>query len=224
MHTELREKAIQLRVTKRLGYGEIAKVLKVSKSTLSYWLRDLPLSEERILELRRDGWRRGEAKRERFRATMRRKRVEKEHRVYQVYARKFSKISIDAFFVAGLMLYLGEGDKKNYARVGLVNTDSRVIRFFVAWMTRFLKIPKDAIKAQLNLYGNMDMKREMGFWNRELQLKSSQFYKPTIRALQKSSFSYQESYRHGTCGVYFGSVEKKTELMMAMQAFVDKYM
>lgn len=187
-------------------------------------MRDFPLDEERILELRRSGWGRGEAKRERFRETMRRKRDEKSLLIYQSYVGKFSKVSADTFFVAGLMLYLGEGDKKNYARVGLVNTDSRVIRFFIAWMAHFLKIPRDAIRAHLNLYGNMEIDAEVKFWKRELQFEDSQFYKPTIRPLQKSSFSYRESYRHGTCGVYFGSVEKKTELMMAMQAFVDKYM
>ncbi|MFH1162216.1 MAG: hypothetical protein V1696_03005 [Candidatus Jorgensenbacteria bacterium] len=224
MDAERRQRAVELRTKEKLSYGEIVKKLGVPKSTLSYWLRDFPLSEEKILELRRKGWQKGEASRERFRNTMRQKREEKANRVYQEYWRKMANLSKDAFLVAGLMLYLGEGDKKNYARVGLVNTDHRVIKFFIKWMVDFLGIPQNRIKAQLNLYENMNIAKEKRFWENELGLQKRQFYNPTIRKLQKASFSYRESYRHGTCGIYFNSVEKKTELMMAVQSFVDKYM
>lgn len=51
MHSQLREQVIELRMEKNLSYGEIRKRLGVPKSTLSYWLREFPLSEERIKEL-----------------------------------------------------------------------------------------------------------------------------------------------------------------------------
>lgn len=219
-----RQKAIELRTEEELSYGEIARRLKVPKSTLSYWLRDFPLSEEKILELRRRGWERGEASRERFRNTMRQKKEEKMRQIYERYKKKLVNLSQDALFVAGLMLYVGEGDKKNYARVGLVNTDHRVVRFFANWMTRFLNIPRTKIRAQLNLYSSMNIEKEKRFWKRELEFHNYQFYKPTIRELQESSFSYKESYRHGTCGIYFNSVEKKMVLMMAIQALIEKYL
>jgi transposase len=50
-----REKAIELRLVHKLGYGEIAKRVNVSKSTLSRWLEDLPLTDERVLKQRRGG-------------------------------------------------------------------------------------------------------------------------------------------------------------------------
>ena len=56
MNSQLREKAINLRLKEELSYSEIQKRLHVSKSTLSYWLKDYPLTEEKILELRRKGW------------------------------------------------------------------------------------------------------------------------------------------------------------------------
>lgn len=71
MHSQLRQKAIDLRVAEDLSYGAIHKKLGVAKSTLSYWLKEYPLSRERILELRKLGWTKGEASREKFRATMR---------------------------------------------------------------------------------------------------------------------------------------------------------
>lgn len=74
MNAHLRTKAITLRTKDRLSYTEIKRRLKVSKSTLSYWLHDYPLKEEEILVLRRTAWKKGEASRERFRSTMREKK------------------------------------------------------------------------------------------------------------------------------------------------------
>lgn len=224
MNSQLREQAIKLRTEKDFSYSEIRKRLGVPKSTLSYWLREFPLSEERILELRRQGWKKGEAARERFRATMRKKQEEKCRQAYERYKKKLAKLSEDAFFVAGLMLYLGEGNKSHYAQISLSNTDSKIIKFFIQWLIDFFGVAKKEMKAELHLYENMDIKKEQKFWQKELGFRKNQFYKTQIRKLQKSSFSYKGSYRHGTCQIYFPGVEKKRELMMAIQAFLDKYM
>ena len=224
MNSQLREQTIKLRLEKELSYTEIRKRLGVPKSTLSYWLSEFPLSEERILELRRQGWKKAEAKIERFRTTMRRKRKLKDREIYNKYQKNFTKLSKDTFFIAGLMLYLGEGNKRNYYTIAISNTDSRIIKFFVQWLNEFLEIPKEKMKVELHLYENMDIEKEKKFWGDILRFKEYQFYKPAIRKLQKNSFSYKESYRHGTCALSVTDGEKKRELMMAIQAFLDRYM
>lgn len=222
MKSELRERAIKLRIEEELSFGEIKERLGVSKSTLSYWLREFPLNEEKILELRRRGWKSGEASRERFRETMRQKREQKAQLVYEEQSKKLNKLSSDAFFTAGLMLYAAEGDKKNAERICLANTDPEIIKFFIRWMERFLYIGKEALKVQLHLYENMDVEAETGFWRTSLGWSKEQFYKPSIRKLRKASFSYRESYRHGTCSLYLLGTEKKLEIAMAIRAFFEK--
>ena len=187
-------------------------------------MKDFPLSEERILELKRQGWKKGEAGRERFRNTMRKKQELKSREVYKKYQRRLDKISKDAFFVAGLMLYLGEGNKTHYDRISLSNTDSKIIKFFIQWLIDFLGATKKEMRAVLHLYENMNIEKEEKFWQKKLGFDRNQFYKTQVRKLQKSSFSYKESYRHGTCQIYLSGVEKKRELMMAIEAFTDKYM
>jgi hypothetical protein len=123
MNSQLREQAIKLRLEKNFSYGEIRKRLSVPKSTLSYWLREFPLSEAKIRELRQQGWKKGEASRERFRATMRKKRELKDREIYNKYRKRFRNFSKNALFSAGLMLYLGEGDKRRHERIVLANTD-----------------------------------------------------------------------------------------------------
>ena len=48
----LRERARELRTTKRLSLDEIAERLALPKTTVYYWIKDLPLGRPR----REDGW------------------------------------------------------------------------------------------------------------------------------------------------------------------------
>ncbi len=223
MRSELREQAIILRVKEELSYSEIRKRLDVPKSTLSNWLNEFPLSKDKILELRRKGWSKGEASRERFRVTMRERKEKNALDIYAKQQKRLSKLSKNSLFAAGLMLYAAEGGKRKKETIVIANTDPNIIRFFIKWLNDFLDIPKDKLRVQLHLYENMDIENEKKFWRTKLQLKESQFYKANIRALRKASFTYKESFRHGTCSLYAFSVEKKTELMMSLKAFFDKY-
>src|SRR3989344_4464509 len=199
MRSADREKALKLRLKYQLGYGTIAKRLSIPKSTLSYWLKDSPLSAERVLELRREAWGRGEASRELFRQTMRKKRELRDEQVYRGQKKKLGVLSRQSLFVAGLMLYLAEGGKKDRYVVAISNTDAWVIQFFIFWMEMFLKVPKSKMRVQLHLYESMNLRNEKKYWIRQLGLPESQFYKSSIRSLRPGSFSYPESFRHGTC-------------------------
>lgn len=217
----LRSEAIRLRCEERLSYGAIKNKLGVAKSTLSYWLRDYHLTEDELLLLRRTGWTKGEASRERYRKTMRDVKLETQKKVYRHYLKAFAKLPDKALFVAGLMLYSAEGDKKNPTRIVLANTDINIVLFFMTWAIKYLEINKDDIKIQLHLYQDMDINEEKKFWKCGLKINDEQFYKIQIRVPQQSSFTYSDSYRHGTCSLYILSVEKKMKLMAAIQAFFD---
>lgn len=223
MKTEQRELAIELRLTHKLGYKAIAERVKVSKSTLSRWLENLPLTDERILELRREAWSRGETSRERFRQTMRAKRDERDRQTYLRQKKKLARISEQSMFIAGLMLYAAEGDKKSKADIAFTNTDPILILFFARWIVRFLGFPKEKLRIQLHLYENMDVKAEELFWMRELGMSKGQLWKSQVRTLRPKSFSYRDTARHGTCKLYVGSVPKKAEVMLSIRAFFDTY-
>ncbi len=223
MKSAQRERAIELRLTHKLGYKAIAEQVKVSKSTLSRWLEDLPLTEERILELRREAWGLGEAKRERFRQTMRAKRDERDRQTYLRQKKKLNRISEQSMFVAGLMLYAAEGDKKSKADIAFTNTDPSLVLFFARWIVRFLDLPKEKLRIQLHLYENMNVKAEERFWIGQLGMSKKQLWKSQVRILRPRSFSYRDTSRHGTCKLYIGSVPKKAEIKLSIQAFFDTY-
>ncbi|KKT81416.1 MAG: hypothetical protein A3B99_01570 [Candidatus Yanofskybacteria bacterium RIFCSPHIGHO2_02_FULL_44_12b] len=224
MHQELKEKAIQMRIGQQLGYGSIKAQIPVAKSTLSAWLRQFPLSEERILELRRSAWSKGEASREKFRNTMRAIRQKKDEKIYGRYLKRLGKFSKISFLISGLTLYLAEGSKTDYYNVSLANTDPRILRFFIKWLIYFFKLPRSKLRAQLHLYENMELEKEKEFWKNELCLKRGQFYKTYVSKLKKSSFLYKESFRHGTCSIKVSSSSVKREIMMGIKAYLDSIM
>jgi|AntRauTorcE11897_2_1112592.scaffolds.fasta_scaffold01759_7 transposase-like protein len=221
MKKKLREEAIRLRKEERLSYAEIKERLDVAKSTLSYWLRDFPLSEKEIKKRQRQGWENAKAGRERYRNTMRKKKEAQAIEIYIKEKEHMEELPESAFYTAGLMLYHAEGSKTQNHRIKLANTDWRVLRFFIAWLDKFLDIPKEDIRAELHLYDDMDISAEITFWQNKLELEKSQFYKPQVREVRENSFTYSQSHRHGTCGLYYGSVEKKTQFMQAIKAFLE---
>ncbi len=223
MKSAERDKALEMRTKYQMGYSAIAKEVAVSKGTLSRWLKDLPLSPERILELRREAWGRGEASRELFRQTMRKRQQKREESVYRQQRKYLGRLSRQSLFVAGLMLYLAEGDKKDKYHIGLANTDPKVIKFFLWWLTEFLQVKKSDIRIQLHLYESMDLSRERRFWTKLTMLPNKQFYKEQVRPLRPGSFSYPESFRHGTCKIYLNGIEPTSRLMLSIRAFLDTY-
>lgn len=223
MKALLRKQAINLRLCEKLSYSQIQKTLNVPKSTLSYWLRDFPLSEEQIYKLRLKSWEKGEAARERFRNTMRGKREKRMMVKYKFYKKKFNKLTNRELFVAGLMLYVGEGEKKNRDRIGLANTDPEIVCFFVWWIQNFFTIDRSKIRVQLQLYSSMIEKNEKIFWAKLLAINNNQFYKTQIKRTPENRYNYPENWRHGVCSVFINGVENKERLMLAIKAFFDKH-
>lgn len=218
---DLRNKAIRLRLEKEMSYSAIRKLLGVPKSTLSGWLKSYPLNESRILELRRAGWKRGEATRERFRNTMRAKQVKLQEEILSDEKKHFAYIPESAVYIAGLMLYAAEGAKQDIYRVSIANTDHKMIWFFISWLERFFGVKRADLRFQLHLYPTMDIPAEEKFWRDTLQISKQQFYKAQIRTLTKNSFTYRESFRHGTCGLYISSKDIKMRITAGIKAFMS---
>jgi hypothetical protein len=221
MHYKLKQKAIHLRNQKHYSYNAILAQIPVAKSTLHEWLKDFPLSKERIEELRKISWKKRETQVELRRESIRIKRENENQILYEKYLEKFNKVSKSSEYIAGLILYLAEGTKNSCGKLTVTNTDPKIIVFFINWIQKFYSYPKEKIKIFLQLYPNMDIEKELSFWENTLELSRSQFYKPFIRELRPSSFSYHESHRHGTCAAIAFGAKNQRDVTMAYKALLD---
>jgi hypothetical protein len=213
-----REKALLLRKQNK-SYSQIKKILKVSKSTLSYWLRKYPLSKQRIKELRDCN----EQRIERFRETMRKKKEVRLQQFYNEQKQFLLPLSKRELFLAGIFLYWGEGKKTSFTEVSVSNTDPSMIKFFITWIVNSLKVPRDKIKIQLHLYKNMEVKKEIDFWSNTLNFPENQFNKPYIKESSSLRINHKGGFGHGTCNVRIGGAQLTEKIFMAIKVIADKY-
>jgi DNA-binding transcriptional MerR regulator len=207
-----REKALILR-KKGMSYGQIKEKLKLSKGTLSVWLKDYPLSKERIRELRDCS----EQRIERFRETMKKKREKILNDIYQQQRENLLPLKERELFMIGLGLYWGEGTKHKQDGLSVSNTDPAVIKFFIYWLNKVLGVPKNKMKVILHLYSDMNIKKETYFWSETLKIPLTQFNKPYIKKNSSERINHKGSFGHGTCNLRINDVSLAQRIFMSLR-------
>lgn len=219
-YKRLREEAIKLRL-QGYTYSQIKHELNISKSTLSGWLKNLPLSETSLKILSKNKELSKDIRIERFRQTARNKWITRLTKVLDDQGKKMLPLTEKELFLAGVFLYWGEGSKQR-GIVAVSNSDPRVIRFMLFWMTKIIKVPKEKLKIRLHLYNDMNIDEEIGFWSRSINISRSQFNSPYIKKSTRDSVTYK-SFGHGTCNLIYCSMEVSERIAMSIKAISDFY-
>lgn len=189
-------KATQLRKEGK-SYSEIKKILGVSKSTLSNWLKDIELTKEqksRLNKLRATAYL-GAKKRQ---STS----LEHHHRIKEESKKEVVRLVKNPFFVAGLMLYWAEGSK-NSGSVQFSNSDPAMIKIMMRWFREFCDIPENKFRVGLFMHSLHIRKDCQGFWQKVTSIPLTQFHKPYIKP---TIFSNRKNKLYeGTCKIVIHS-------------------
>ncbi len=132
---------------------EIAAELGVATSSVSLWVRDVQFEPRP----RRGARRRGPN------ALQRRKAAEIAD-LREEGRRRLAGLTDRELLVAGTALYAGEGDKRG-GMVSFVNSDPRMIVFFLGWLRLFFEIDESRLRARLYLHEGLDLDGALGFWS-----------------------------------------------------------
>jgi AcrR family transcriptional regulator len=124
----MREKARKLRAEQELTIDEIAERLGVSRTTVYFWVGDMP-RPKRCLERRAPGHALGnkamQAKYRRLRQV-----------AYQEGAECFQSMQREEGFIEFVTLFIAEGYKRNRNVVSIANSDPAVIAIADRWIRR----------------------------------------------------------------------------------------
>ena len=112
------------------------------------------------------------------RDTQWRRRAERESIVEAARAEAKSR-SADPEWVAGVMLYWGEGFKTENA-LGLANSDADLMRFLMRWSQRHLDARME-FRAKLNLHAGNDEATAIIYWAEALSIPTERFNKTFIK-------------------------------------------
>jgi hypothetical protein len=125
-----------------------------------------------------------------------------------------TKIDTDSFlFGLGLGLYWGEGTKKNPGQVRLGNTDPYLVRAFLIFLRKMYDVDNSKLRFAIQIFSDMDQKKEEKFWQEFLKVEAKQFYK-TINTRSGSIGTYREKSKHGVLTIYFGN-KKLRDILIA---------
>jgi hypothetical protein len=149
-----------------LTLAEIAGALGVSMSSVSLWVRDVEFTPSP----RRTG-------------AQRRPHPAHEAKLRQIAemdaegVARLGVLSEEAFLVAGVALYAGEGSKTDGA-VGFPNTDPRMVSFFCSWLRHFFDVEEARLRVRLYLHEDLDVEAAERFWSAVTAVPGTQFQRP----------------------------------------------
>jgi hypothetical protein len=177
---DLRVRARELR-GQGLDYKAISTQLGVSKSSVSLWVRDLPVpdrlskaeQQKRHREAMAAYWDAERARRESARAEVR-----------DAANAVIGPLSDRDVLVAGAIAYWCEGAKskphRRGTRVCFINSDPDLIRFFLRFLD-LVGVPRELLIFRMSIHETADVASAQQFWLDFTGAPASQFRRPTIK-------------------------------------------
>ena len=214
---EIKQKAIELRKSGK-GYNEISKELVIAKSTLVNWFKGL--TEDQEIKKQNIDRNRKESKDRLFEFTKTRKKLLflKYEEALEDARKEFEIYKKDQLFVAGLMLYAGEGDNKTRCHIRISNTDWKLHTIFIAFSEKYLLFPREKLHCQLVTYPDNNQKELEDFWSDKLGISNKNFYKTQI--IQGKS---KRRLQFGVCMTIINNTRTKYKLLEWIALFKNQY-
>ena len=103
----------------------------------------------------------------------------------QIGTERLGVLSDDAFLVAGVALYAGEGAKRD-GKVVFANSDPAMMRFFCVWLRRFFEIDESRVRGRVYLHEGLDLDAAHACWSEVMGIPLAQFCAP-YRAVADTS-------------------------------------
>jgi transposase-like protein len=154
----VRDKARQMRVERGLTIDELAERLAISRQTIYYWVRDLPIARE-------PRWNpHGGA------AAVKTKYAVRREEAYARGLEEFDELALAATFRDFVCMYIGEGSKRNRNRVAIGNSDPRVVTLAAHWIRRF---SSNRVSYWVQYHADQDLAELAAFWAGELGVEPS---------------------------------------------------
>jgi hypothetical protein len=177
---EMRAQARELR-GQGMDYEEIAAALGVAKSSVSLWVRDLPvparLSHVECRQRSAEGTRRYWAAERPARRALR-------TAAREAAAAQVGELTDREVLIAGAIAYWCEGAKskphRRSDRVMFINSDPALIRFFL----RFLDATGTArtdLSFRIYIHESADVEAAQRFWREITEASADQFRRPTLK-------------------------------------------
>ena len=212
---KLKEKNLALNLRKQgWSMNEIKDKLRVSKSSISLWVRNIKLTDDQKRALSQKGLTKESI--ERRRATRLSRENARRQIIVDAAREEIDTLSELELKLIGVALYWAEGGKTNRGSVQLSNGDPRIIRLMMKFFKKICKVPKEKFRAHIHIHPHLNIKKAENYWSSISGIPLNQFYK-TYSKPNKASQNKKDSLPFGTFDIYVHS----TELFLKIKGWIE---
>jgi len=202
-----KHKAIYLR-KKGKSYNEIAKILNVSKGTLSLWLRNIkmpPEIEKKFWDKTRKRWAESIIKFNKQRAI---EAKERRSKIRLSAASEIKKLTKDNLLLIGAALYWAEGSMWSKWSLRFANSDPDMIKIIMRFFREICCVSEEKFSLRIHLHPNIEDNKAINFWSKISKVSKKQF-SPSQTQISKSSKGKRNFRKlpYGTLHININNVE-----------------
>lgn len=213
-----RIKAREMRM-KGESIGNIAKCLKVSKSSVSLWCQDIVLTYNQFLRLKKRealGAHRGRIKMARNKI---RERLRRRKNFMNQGIKQFKNSKNDILLAIGVALYWAEGYKAG-RRLSFCNSDPEMIKLFLFWLRRVYKISEDEIRCivGINQDHRVRVNEVIKYWVKVTGVPEAQFDKTSYKKVINKKIYENFKDHYGTLNI---RVLRSTNLFYKIEGCIE---
>lgn len=162
------------------SYRNIQKEINVSMGTLCKWFK----GEEWSIHIKKSNTNKNitiSTNRLKLLQEGKNKMLENKYKKVEMEAEnEFYIFKKDPLFMAGLMIYAGEGDKRSQNNSRISNSEFYIHKIFIEFSEKYLDIKRENVKIGLILYPDLNIETCIDKWALELNILRSNFYKTQI--------------------------------------------
>ena len=165
--------AIELR---KLGYSikDISQQLRVAKSSVSVWVRDISLTQEQIGKLKGNSYT-SQAVEKRRKSRLKSELI-KRQLVIDAAKNDISKNTMYELKLMGTMLYWAEGGKTQ-RMVRFSNGDPKMIKIMMRFFRKVCIVQEQKLRGHIHIHPHLDASKAEDYWSKVTKIPSSQFFK-----------------------------------------------
>ena len=176
----IRHKAVEMRHETRLTIDEIAERLALPRTTVFYWVKDIPIPETR----------RQSAARQRASDANCDQARRKREAAYEDGVRMYFELIKQPTFRDFICMYIGEGTRKGRHNVALCNSDPAVVKLAQIWIRR---LTARKVTYSIQYHADQSPRELRRFWSEYLSIDPGEI------VFQRKSNSSQLASRNWRC-------------------------
>jgi len=214
MKVKEREHARALRKQGK-SMNQIIEETGYSKASVSFWTRDIVLTEAQ---------RNGISQRGRSMESIERRRASrifnisrKRQTIIDSAKKDFSDLSPRELKLIGVMIYWGEGGKTGNWSVRLANSNPMIIKVMMKFFREICNVPEEKFHAHIHTFEGAPIRKTEKYWSEISGIPKKQFYK-TYAKPSKASLQKRKTLPHGTLDIYVHD----TKLFLTIKGWIER--